>query len=261
MLLISKRTIFSVTDFVDLSASTSEWLSVTQVISVGCFTLTVVSSECSVDRKMAFSIPCDMASVSPVSILCTTLLTHFDCHASSENLPLFPTEMMRSLPCVPPSDRFLNEESLNTISFKAVSLPRYWKFKATFVHFSFHTIKFASCKVCTVAVFIVDAKLLALNIPSGLSCRATQRIWPILDLSRSLSLSSGGWIFFHSSWRLYIYRLHMLILAILMYLHFLVSDKKKGCFNIPLVFMFLTSHLESISYLHIPLYHCSKSML
>lgn len=55
-----------------------------------------------------------------------------------------------------------------------------------------HTNLLASWIVCTVAFLMLEAKLLASNMTSGLLCIAAKRIWPTLDLSVSLSSSVRG---------------------------------------------------------------------
>ncbi len=49
-----------------------------------------------------------------------------------------------------------------------------------------------SCKVWTVACFVVEARIDVSHITSGRLCLAIHKIWPILDLSMSVSQSFNG---------------------------------------------------------------------
>lgn len=93
-------------------------------------------------------------------------------------------------PWVSPSERFSNEAALGTTILRVLSLPKCWRFSATFLDLHLHTILFAPWIAHTVASFSLDAKLLTTNMTSGQLCLAIQTIWPIFDLS---------W-FFHPLW-------------------------------------------------------------
>lgn len=97
----------------------------------------VVSSEKSVAKKPALSIPSARAQVSPARVLHTTLQILSDCKRNGENVPFSPISMMRCPPCVPPSGGLPIEEPLNTTSFRQIPSPRCYNLKVTSCDFSF----------------------------------------------------------------------------------------------------------------------------
>lgn len=74
MPIISRQSSFSETNLVDWSASTREWLFITQTIGAAFSKSHLVNSKSGVGRKGALSIPSDIASVSPLSVLHTNPL-------------------------------------------------------------------------------------------------------------------------------------------------------------------------------------------
>lgn len=155
MLLISRQSLFSVTDFVDLTASRGECFSDTYTMGKFlCAQSRVVCSEYSVARKTALSTPSPSAKVCPAIILRITLVILFDCQHIGENCPSLPISTIKCPPCVPPSGRFPIQELLNTTIVRKLFSPKYINFKVTFSDFSFLISLFAQCGVC-----VLDAKM------------------------------------------------------------------------------------------------------
>ena len=123
MLIISRRSLLSLTLLVDCIAPQSELLSVTQTIGrFSVLACPVVSSANNVAKKIPLSIPLAMASVSAANVLRTTLLIFLDCHDNGEKRPFCTMRTIRC-PRVLPSERLPSEESLNITIFRLSSQP------------------------------------------------------------------------------------------------------------------------------------------
>ena len=188
--------------------SINQWMmSVTQVIGVSCSASSFSWEECSQDDE-------EMGG----------------------NFPFSPSRTIKCPPWKALLERIPTEASPNTILFKALSPPKYWRFRTTFLDLSLHTILAASWIVCTCCIFAGQTLHLA---------------WPVLQPRQYglylgpeliLFLHTNTWVLSYSLWRINMY-VCMLNIVFLVYLLFSVNTHTQ-VYSVTEVFMFLTSNLE-----------------